>query len=441
VSTTEVAITRRPARGVRGITGIRDVAERHLCCGCGTCAYVQPDAVHMVDALDAGRRPMVDRGADTSLALAACPGVGIAHHPDEHAPGVLPELLGAWGPVIEVWEGYAADDAIRLAGSSGGAATALALHAITHEGMHGVLHTAARTDVPYLNRTVMSHTRDELLAATGSRYAPASPCDGLGEVEAAPDPCVFIGKPCDVAGADKARRLRPGLDAKLGLTIAMFCAGTPSTAGTLEMIRKMGVDDPARVTGVRYRGDGWPGMAEVRAAGDPEGTRRQLTYDQSWGDILQKHRQWRCQVCADHTGELADVAVGDPWYREIPPGEPGRSLVLVRTERGREVVRRAIDRGALVLERVDPSVVERSQPNLLHVRGAVWGRTVAMRALGAPAPRYENMPTFPTWLRRLTLKQKAQSLYGTGKRVLRRGLRNRKPVVPYEPPLPAAPPG
>ena len=37
-------------------------------------------------------------------------------------------------------------------------------------------------------------------------------------------------------------------------------------------------------------------------------------------------------MCADHTGEFADIAVGDPWYRPHLDDEPGRSLVLARSE-------------------------------------------------------------------------------------------------------------
>ncbi len=373
----------------------------------------------MVDDLDEGRRPVVAAGAETAEALAACPGVGIAHHPDEHPEGLVGELREVWGPVLELWEGYAADDALRFAASSGGAASALALHCIEDEGMAGVLHIGARPDVPYLNRTIMSHSREELLAVAGSRYAPASPCDGLGLVEEAAAPCVFIGKPCDVAGADKARRLRPGLDARLGLTIAVFCAGTPSTAGTLEMIRQMGVDDPATVSSVRYRGNGWPGMADVKVDGDD--TVRQLTYDESWGQILQKHRQWRCQVCADHTGEMADVSVGDPWYREIPPGEPGRSLVVVRTERGREVVRKAIAAGALVLEPATPDVLVQvaAQP-AAHPRRRVGPhhRHAGDGPAGAQVREHADVPQLaPTTS---TARQQAQSLYGTAKRIVQR---------------------
>jgi coenzyme F420 hydrogenase subunit beta len=337
--------------------------------------------------------------------------------------------------VLEIWEGFASDMAIRFAGSSGGAATALALHGVERGGMHGTLHIAARPDAPYLNHTVLSTTRDELMAATGSRYAPASPCDGLQRVVDAPVPSVFIGKPCDVAGAFKARATRPELDRKLGLTIGVFCAGTPSTNGTFEMFRKMGVPDPESITSVRYRGNGWPGLATVKWR-TPEGGEetRELTYEQSWGAVLQRHRQWRCYVCADHTGEFADIAVGDPWYRKIPPGEPGRSLIVVRTPRGREALRRALEDGYITAERVDTKLLPASQPNLMKTRGAVWGRLLVLWMMGAAVPRFRRMPMFHLWMSELTLVEKAQSIYGTMRRVFRKKLRKRVRLERFDPP-------
>lgn len=52
---------------------------------------------------------------------------------------------------------------------------------------------------------------------------------------------------------------------------------------------------------------------------------RQMTYADSWA-YLQRYRQWQRYICPDHTGEFADVAVGDPWYREVQAGEAGTSL-------------------------------------------------------------------------------------------------------------------
>ena len=186
--------------------------------------------------------------------------------------------------------------------------------------MGGALHIGARTGKPYLNETVYSTDRDALLANTGSRYAPASPCDSLHLIEDAEKPSVFIGKPCDAAAVQRARKLRPELDPKLGAVIAFFCAGAPSTQGTLELLKQVGVEDPERVTSLRYRGKGWPGMWTVTWT-DAAGNERteQRTYAESWG-FLQKYRQWRCYICPDHTGEFADIAVGDPWYRQVQPG-------------------------------------------------------------------------------------------------------------------------
>lgn len=419
--------------GRRRIATITDVAEGHLCTGCGVCASVQPDDLRMVDDYRQGRRPMAiegREGADTSAALAVCPGRALGHGP--RPVGADESLWEGWGPVLEVWEGYAADPEIRFAASSGGAATALALHGIESGALHGVLHIRARDDIRYLNETVLSRSRDELLAATGSRYAPASPGDGLGMVTEAPGPSVMIGKPCDVAGARMAADRDPALDEKLGLTIAIFCAGTPNVHATVEMIRELGVD-PEAVESVRYRGNGWPGQAVVTGTNAAEPVEGSASYERSWGEMLQQHRQWRCYVCIDHSGEFADISVGDPWYREIEPDDPGQSLVIVRTERGRRFLRDARAAGHLHLERVDNDLLPRSQPNLLETRGGVWGRIVALRLAGVPVPRYTNMATFGIWLRTLTLSAKIRSVGGTFTRIRRKRLRHREPVVPYTP--------
>jgi coenzyme F420 hydrogenase subunit beta len=393
----------------------------------------------MIDVPAHGRRPRYrrpeDAGATDEAALAVCPGLAL---PETHAAresDLIAELRPGWGPVLEVWEGHASDDAIRFAGSSGGAVTALALSCIEEGGMYGALHIAARDDAPLLNHTVLSTTRAELLAATGSRYAPASPCDGLHLIEQAPAPCVFIGKPCDVAGATKACDLRPALKERIGLTIAIFCAGTPTTRATYRLLAHLGVDDSADVISVRYRGRGWPGETTVtlRTPGGVE--ERSLPYAAAWGDILSRDRQWRCQVCPDHTGEFADLAIGDPWRRTPEPGEAGSSLILVRTERGRRTLRRALDRGRLIAHPVPASHLVESQPNLLRARGAVWGRLLACRLLRIPTPRYRGFPVFRFWMSELSMKAKVRSIIGTFRRIVTRRLSGHVALEP----LPARP--
>lgn len=410
-------------------TSIDAVVRGQLCTGCGACAYIAPDQISMEDQPDKGRRPRMRAGdplqpADTALAeeaLTVCPGRRLAHDYRPTEPPVLRELAAGWGPVVSLWEGHAVDPELRFAGSSGGACSALALFALS-QGYAGVVHTAASKQSPHLNETVVSRSREELLVRTGSRYAPASPCEGLQTIENGDGLHVFIGKPCDVAAAQAARRLRPELDARLGLTLTFFCAGTPSTEGTLEMLRVMGVDDPAALSSLRYRGEGWPGLAKAAVAADSELEPRALSYDASWGGILSKHVQWRCRLCVDHTGEFGDIAVGDAWYRELGPDEPGSSLIVARTARGQAFLQAALDAGYLQAAPVAPHLLLDSQPNLLRTRGAVWGRLLGARLVGAAVPRYRRLPTFRFWLTELSLAQKIASVFGTMRRCLRRGL-------------------
>jgi coenzyme F420 hydrogenase subunit beta len=366
--------------------------------------------------------------------------MALAHSPGlKQQEGVDSGLLEGWGPVLGVWEGYAADPEIRFAGSSGGVATGLALYCLEKQGMEGVLHTAANPTIPYLNETVISSSRAQLLARTGSRYSPASPAEGLAYIEDSDTPCVFIGKPCDAAAVQKARILRPELDKKVGLIIGFFCAGVPSTQGVVDLLKTNGIDDVASLRSLRFRGNGWPGMWTARFINKSgEEQSRQRTYAESW-DFLQKYRQWRCYICPDHTGEFSDVAVGDPWYRDVQPGEPGKSLIVARTERGLEFICAAAAAGYIVLEARDATLLPRSQNNILTTRATLWARLMTLKVMGAAVPEFSGFSLFKLWLSKLSLRQKAQSILGTAKRVLSKGLRKKVYLREWRPASDKAP--
>ncbi len=262
--------------------------------------------------------------------------------------------------------------------------------------MHGVLHVGMDPDKPYLNQTVMSRSREELTGRTGSRYAPAAVCAELGAIESAASPCVLIAKPCDIAAAQKARRIRPALDRNLGLTISIFCGGTPSTRGTLELLKHLAVE-PEDIGDLRYRGHGWPGMTGVNLKTSDDGQRVEMTYNKAWDTILTRHKPFRCHICPDGTGEFADIACGDPWYRPIEPGEKGETLIVVRTERGRELLRRAMAAGDISAQPRSASVLPGSQNGLLMRRRHASPKILALWLFMLPYPRFRGMSLFRSW--------------------------------------------
>ena len=402
------------------IINAHDVARWRLCVGCGACFSLCPEGlIKLVDVESEGIRPFVDPEVCQSCGtcLRACPGLQ-SPSADENLSGKKKASYSTkrWRPFIEVWEGFASDPKIRFNGSSGGLCTALSLFCLENGIAGEVIHTGSILDKPWKNQTVRSTNKHELLKYTGSRYSPASPCDGFADIEASPGQSVFIGKPCDVEALRLAQGLRPELKAKTALAIGFFCAGTPSTRGTLDLFEEYGVNKDD-ISSFRYRGMGWPGMATINFK-DKNRPAVKMTYQKSWG-FVNNYRPFRCYLCPDLTSEFADISVGDPWYREVGESEPGRSLILIRTAKGREIFYQAMAKGYISGEKSDPEIISLSQQNLLGKRQAIWGRLFAFKILGIPAPKLEGFYLFKNW-KELLLKEKARSILGTLKRIIQR---------------------
>lgn len=390
-----------------------------LCLGCGVCTEAcRNGAIELVNVTADGIRPRVDAAkcAKCGDCVKVCPGIEITH--ERVWDGTIPELRLSWGPVLELWEGHSTDPEVRFAGSSGGVVTALALFALSADVAGAVLHTGSNADVPLENIAVVSKCRADLLRNAGSRYSPAALCAGLGQIGDASGRFLLVGKPCDIAAFQKYGVFNRRLQERVGLVISIFCAGTPSTKGTLCILDRLGVSHD-KVRQLRYRGYGWPGSTTVMT-NDPGQGIRQLSYEESWGGILSKHIQFRCRLCPDSTGEMADVSCGDPWYRSPEQGESGSSLIVVRTPKGREFLHRAIAENYVEARRLEPGALPDSQKALLRRRRELFGRLVALRTMRLPAPCFTGFSLFANW-RKLPIINRCRSVLGMARRIIQRG--------------------
>ena len=409
---------------VREIKTLQDVVDWGLCIGCGACySACQEGGVSLINIESVGIRPRFDpsRCVSCTKCLSICPGYSVDSEQIGCTPSKQAEADHEFGPALELWEGYAVDSEIRHKASSGGILSALALYCLEQEDMAFALHTGMNKAEPWKSHTVQSRTRQDLLSRTGSRYAPASPCEGLQAIEQSTRPCIFIGKPCDTTAAMALRRERPELDAKLGLVLAFFCAGTPSTEGTVNLMKTLDFS-LNQVGEVRYRGEGWPGRFRVRSKdGAREGS---LSYEESWGRLTH-YRPLRCHICPDGLGRIADISCGDAWESYQASSDPGRSIVIVRTRRGQEVLRRAMAAKYVELVPIGATAVLSAQTNLLARRREIFGRLLAMKLLLIPTPRFSGFSLFRSWIR-LPLLRKVHTVVGTMWRLIQRGLCRRQ---------------
>lgn len=404
------------------VRSIGDVAAWRMCVGCGACAYgCREGAVSLTDVLDQGIRPQVSQDACTRCGecLEYCPG----HIVDARHLVNTGDDDEVFGPAVEIWEGWAADPDVRKRGSSGGVLSALSLYCTEQAGMSGVAHAGMDPTEPWRTSSRISRTRDDILACAGSRYAPASPCDGLDAVAHDAGTNVFIGKPCDTAAVTKLTELRPELEEKIGVVLTHFCAGTPSSRGTISLLEEAGIK-PEAAREVHYRGNGWPGG--FRARNEETAAVFFMPYTKAW-DSIYGHVPLRCRLCADGFGRVADISCGDAWQHFEDDGDPGRSVVVVRTERGREILAGAVAAGYVELTPGTRESVTAGQSNLIRKHREVFGRHLVLRIFGVPVTRFAGFGLRAMW-RPLTRDDKRRAIVGTLSRVIKRALWRRQPI-------------
>ena len=110
---------------MRKIRAISDVPAWQLCTGCGACySACKQNAVELIDVVSEGIRPrFLDPCTNCVECLEICPGAEVDASV-MRGRGAPTRSASDVGEYLEIWEGYAADDDIRFAGSSGGLLTA-----------------------------------------------------------------------------------------------------------------------------------------------------------------------------------------------------------------------------------------------------------------------------------------------------------------------------
>ena len=367
------------------------VARGNLCAGCGLCAGIAPGAIAIAMTPPGYLRPQQQAPLtpeQESGIAAACPALVV----DETQLAGAPIDDPLWGRAHFIGTGFAHDDTLRHRASSGGVLSALLTHALASGMVDFVIQTGTDPDLPTANHTGISATADDILASAGSRYAPSAPLAGLEGWLGRPGRFAFVGKPCDVTALRARARTDPRIAERVPLMLAFFCAGIPSAAGTGRILDRLGVK-AADVAAFRYRGDGWPGFATATLH---DSTTRQMSYADSWGDILSKQVQFRCKICPDATGNMADIACADAWYgddRGYPSfaEQDGRSLVIARTAAGLALLDTARAAGAVETAPLAVTEIIKMQPAQARRKRQILSRLAAMAVAGRPVPRYRGL--------------------------------------------------
>ena len=214
---------------------------------------------------------------------------------------------------------------------NGGVVSALVDFAIGDGILDAAILTGREADL--LPRGHIARRREDIMACAGSTYTSGPTLEALNRGPWHGDERIgIVGLPCMVLALAKMRtsslKMRTPID-RVDLTIGLFCTWALDYASFKAFLQERFGDLPVGKLDITPP----PERLMKITAGDE-------THDLSLDEVRGFIRPG-CHVCPDMTAEFSDLSVG------TVEGEEGWNTVLVRTERGEELVRRAEAEGVI----------------------------------------------------------------------------------------------
>jgi coenzyme F420 hydrogenase subunit beta len=122
----------------------------------------------------------------------------------------------------------------------------------------------------------------------------------------------------------------------------------------------------------------------------------EMSYEDSWGGQLSKEVQFRCKICPDAVGGVADIACADAWYGG-ETGYPqfteldGRSLIMTRTVVGEALLTAAVSMGVIEASPLEIDQIDLMQPGQARRKRLVAARLAACVLATQPTPHVAGL--------------------------------------------------
>ena len=312
---------------------MKTVCERNKCNGCMVCLSVCPKGcIEIRDSIDAFNA-IIDEVSCVNCGLCKerCPNVSGV---EKHRP-------------IEWKQGWA-DQEVRSRSSSGGAAAAIMRSFIADGGfVASCLFHAGKFAFEITNDTEFAKK------FAGSKYVKSDPA-GIYEKVAErlkTHRVLFIGLPCQVAALKKYIPKQDDL-----YTADLICHGTPSSKLLEKFLHEHGIAIQA-CEDIRFRSNACMGRAANEVMLNPAGMD---DYIMAFLDSVDYTEN--CYTCQFARFErVSDITLGDSWGSEYKEElANGVSLLLIQSEKGKEMVRSA----GMELKDVDIGIAVRDNQQL-----------------------------------------------------------------------------
>lgn len=334
---------------MKRIPNINFTIRHDICTGCGICQGVCPSMAISIYAVNGQFRPKIDdakcnNSKGCHRCYDSCPGVGVnlVTLSQEYFDDNETKADKYAGRYLKCFAACSTDESIRLQCSSGGVVTQFLVWLLETNRIDGAVVTKYDNEAALKVNTFIATTREEILSAKSSKYAPVSFYNVVQDIKSAKGSrYVIVGLPCHIHGFRKLEKIDKRFREKIFGYFSLFCSGNQTFHYTEYILGQCHLDID-RINYLAYR-EGEPSGMVARGNGI-EFFKKYSDYNRPLKSTFYPRR---CLLCVDFQGELADVAFGDIMSKPEDTFGSGMNAVIVRSTKWLSLFEQATQEGII----------------------------------------------------------------------------------------------
>lgn len=353
----------------RNSQNIMQVVKDGLCTGCGVCSNACKNGAITMQLCWDSYKPVVDStrclaAKGCSRCLTTCPGKGFDKESYANRLfGSATEEQGL-GRCLSLYAGYSSDDSIRFHSASGGMVTAFLIYLLKNGYIAGAVVATFCDDAPYRTKAVVARTPEEIIAARSSKYCPVSLSGIYDSIISSPGKYVIVGLPCHIQGFRLLSDKDKAFGAKVLGYLGIYCSGTRTSMLPEYLCYKYSVE-PAQIDTFTFRDEGYPGYLKITSK---DKVLCKIHYHDYYRKVRAFFNNRRCLLCFDQTAEYADISFGDIHIPKYLNDNKGINSIIMRSSLFQELLQKAAEAGAIILEPVSREDVYNSQRRMIYMK-------------------------------------------------------------------------
>jgi len=348
---------------------IEFTVKHDLCVGCGVCEDVCPTNSISIVVKCGQFVSFINRNTCANekgcrRCFDACPGVEIKLKAIANEVFDTPETKQneEIGRYLECFTGYSADYDVRYHCASGGMLSQFLIWLLEKKHIDGAVVTAFDPKNELLVRSFIATTKEEILSAKSSKYAPVTLNHAIQDIKSREGKFIIVGLPCHIHGFRKYEKLDKKFKEKIVGYFGLYCSSGRTFYLTEHIFkeRKINKKDLAYFA---YRDEGC--LGSMIADGINSATLKPfhvtVQYLQYYHPLRSFFKPRRCLLCIDHFSELADVSFGDIHVEPYIQDTVGINSVIVRNPKFLAWLNEAVTESCLSIKNLEIAPLVKSQ--------------------------------------------------------------------------------